>query len=204
MTSRRSILVRALAASFAIACASLAGCAPSLPEPIQRELARSKPGEVTVVVFTDFQCPYCRRTHAKLEEVLAAREDRGRVRLVLRHVPLRSHPEARPAALAAVCAERLLPPAGAEAFVSALYRSLDLSQASLERMLVEHGGAVESYRSCLAEPATAGRLDEDRASYRASEGEGVPLLYVGRQRLDGEPTTRSIATALDAAFADAR
>lgn len=183
---------------------SCAPCAPSLPEPIQSELARSKPGEVTIVAFTDFQCPFCRRTHAKLEEVLATREDRARVRLVLRHVPLRSHPDARPAALAAVCAERLLPREASEAFASELYRSTDLSRPSLERALVEHGAAVESYRSCLGDPATANRLDEDRASYRASDGEGVPLLYVGKHRMDGEPSTKAIASALDAAFAEAR
>ena len=57
---------------------------------------------VTIVEFSEFQCPFCRRVLPTLREV----EDRyrGRVRLVFRHFPLARHKDAPKAAEAAECA----------------------------------------------------------------------------------------------------
>lgn len=59
---------------------------------------------VTLVEFLDYECPYCRRFHAEtlpvlLEEYVAT----GRVRIVLRDLPLAIHEHAMPAARAARC-----------------------------------------------------------------------------------------------------
>lgn len=56
---------------------------------------------VSVVVFTDFQCPFCART----AEVLA-RVDPSSVRITFRHFPLSHHSWARDAAVASACAAR--------------------------------------------------------------------------------------------------
>ena len=59
---------------------------------------------ITIVEFSDFQCPYCRQWHQTVYAPLfAAYPDQ--IRLVYRHLPLTSiHPEAQPAAEAAMCA----------------------------------------------------------------------------------------------------
>ncbi len=57
---------------------------------------------VTIVEFSDFQCPYCARAYNTVEEVLAKYPDD--VKLVYVHFPLPNHPWAKPAAIAAVCA----------------------------------------------------------------------------------------------------
>src|SRR5512145_1202220 len=57
---------------------------------------------VTIVEFTDFQCPHCGRVQGTLERL---RERYGAdLRFVLKHAPLPFHPDAHPAALAAECA----------------------------------------------------------------------------------------------------
>lgn len=59
---------------------------------------------ITLVEFSDYQCPYCRRWHAEVYEPLLAAYP-GKIRFVYRHLPLDSiHPEAIPAAEAAMCA----------------------------------------------------------------------------------------------------
>lgn len=58
---------------------------------------------VTVVEFTDFECPYCRGFAAGVHALME--DGRGKVRLVVRHFPLPRHPNAFEAAKAAVCAE---------------------------------------------------------------------------------------------------
>lgn len=61
-----------------------------------------KDAVVTIVEFMDFQCPYCARFHPAVNEVLAAYPDK--VNYVLKNYPLSFHPNARPAAKAALAA----------------------------------------------------------------------------------------------------
>ena len=59
---------------------------------------------ITVVEFSDFQCPYCRRWHEETYEPLLAAYP-GKIKIVYRHLPLVSiHPDAFSAAEAAMCA----------------------------------------------------------------------------------------------------
>ncbi|WP_086001777.1 DsbA family protein [Plesiocystis pacifica] len=58
---------------------------------------------ITIVVFSDYQCPYCGRLHDALDEVAARSQD---VRVVYKHFPLAMHGEARDAALALLAAQR--------------------------------------------------------------------------------------------------
>jgi protein-disulfide isomerase len=59
---------------------------------------------ITIVEFSDYQCPFCRRWHAEVYEPLLDAYP-GKIRLVYRHLPLTSiHPDALSAAEAAMCA----------------------------------------------------------------------------------------------------
>lgn len=59
---------------------------------------------ITIVEFSDYQCPFCRRWHDEVYEPLLAAYP-GQIRMVYRHLPLTSiHPDAMSAAEAAMCA----------------------------------------------------------------------------------------------------
>jgi protein-disulfide isomerase len=58
---------------------------------------------VTIVEFSDFQCPYCGRAYPTVEKLM--KDYDGKVRLVFRHFPLSFHPNAEKAAEAAACAQ---------------------------------------------------------------------------------------------------
>ncbi|MDX1439113.1 MAG: thioredoxin domain-containing protein [Rubricoccaceae bacterium] len=64
---------------------------------------------VTIVEFSDFQCPYCARAYSTVEQILEKYPED--IRLVYLHMPLDNHPWAMPAAVAAVCAARQSPEA---------------------------------------------------------------------------------------------
>lgn len=51
---------------------------------------------VTIVEYSDFQCPYCSRGYQTIKEVMKAYE--GKIRFVFKHLPLDFHPKAMPAA----------------------------------------------------------------------------------------------------------
>jgi len=70
--------------------------------------------DVYLIEYSDYQCPFCTRYHATVQQILDSYE--GRVAWVYRHFPLDSiHPEARPAAVASECIAEL---GGDEAFWS--------------------------------------------------------------------------------------
>lgn len=63
-----------------------------------------KDAKITIVEFSDFQCPYCSRAFPTIEQVM--KDYNGKVRLVFKHFPLISiHPHAQKAAEAAECAK---------------------------------------------------------------------------------------------------
>jgi protein-disulfide isomerase len=63
-----------------------------------------KDAPITIVEFSDYQCPYCRRWHDEVYQSLLAAYP-GKIKLVYRHLPLTSlHPDALSAAEAAMCA----------------------------------------------------------------------------------------------------
>ena len=74
---------------FLVSCAST----PAVVRAEEAKTATAKPGAVTIVFFTDFQCPFCRRTQAMLAPLVDTHHDK--VRIVFEHVPLPRHPDAR-------------------------------------------------------------------------------------------------------------
>lgn len=166
-----------------------------MPLAIQNEMAASPKGVATVVFFTDFQCPYCRRTHGALAPILAAKKER--VRLVIRQVPLHSHPDARTAAKADVCGEKM---GLGHAYTEALFNASDLSESSCEALAVQRGVDRDAFRRCIAEPDTNARIERDLAEFDAVNGDGVPLLFVGHSRLEGEQDGSGLEAAITKAL----
>ena len=172
----------------------------SVPATIRDEMARSPKGDVTVVDFVDFECPYCRMTNAELAPVVEAHKDR--VRLVRVQVPLHSHPHALDAARAACCGERLgKGDAMAEALFSTPVERLTSEgcEAAAERI----GIPVADYRACVADPSTAASIESDRARFRAAGGRGLPTIWIGDRELVGAQSRATLSEALEAALARA-
>ena len=59
---------------------------------------------LTLIEYSDFQCPYCSRFHPTMLQLMADPAYKGKIRWVFRHFPLSFHPNAVPAANAAECA----------------------------------------------------------------------------------------------------
>ena len=191
---RRSLSLFSL---FAVAT----GCGAALPASIRAELAQTPRGQVTVVEFTDFECPFCRRMHAAAAAAL--KEHAGSVRIVRKHLPLSFHPHAEPAARVFICAEEQ--GARTEELAELFYTAppaelaLDPGIAAAVRM----GADETKLRDCVHDTHITTRLREDGRAFGDANGEGVPLTYVGKTRLDGAVDAETFKGVLEAELANA-
>ena len=151
-------------------------------------------GNDTIVVFTDFQCPYCRALAITLADLRATR--RATVHVVLRQFPLHKvHPHATAAAVAAVCAghQRRLEPFHDYVFAhqEAIPR-LDWDAIASEIgvpepiRFAECRGSIEARRAIMSDIAIGNRLNVL----------GTPTVLVNGRRLAGPPTLAQIERAL--------
>jgi len=99
---------RPLAALLLLAVAGCAASAPAAPETAPGrdfKVLGSESAPVTIVEFTDMECPYCGLfSRTTLPALRKQYIDTGKVRFISRDLPLPMHPYAIPAAVAARCA----------------------------------------------------------------------------------------------------
>jgi predicted DsbA family dithiol-disulfide isomerase len=160
---------------------------PHVPDAILKLMEQTPRGKVTIVDFVDFECPYCRMTHATLAPLLAREADH--VRLVRVNMPLtRIHAHADIAARAEICGERLAgKPEQVDALVDRLF-TLPEEELALDPLVTaagEVGLDAAAFGRCLADPTTAARLADDAAVFKSVGGRGLPLLYIDTRRIEG-------------------
>jgi uncharacterized membrane protein/predicted DsbA family dithiol-disulfide isomerase len=172
----------------------------TVPQFIRDEIARTPRGLVTIVDFVDFECPFCRSTHAGLEPLVEV--NRARIRYVRVQVPLRSHPHALDAARAACCGERL---GKGDAMANALFAAPvdELTPQGCERIAASLGLPMDEYRACVADPATRARIEADRREFTAAGGFALPLIWIGERELVGAQHPDVLAAVLHEALARA-
>lgn len=151
---------------------------PPLPPDIA---ALQVPGKITVVGFTDFQCPFCRKLYPEMQKIEAAYGDR--LHYVRKMMPLSGHAGALPAAKAYLCA----PEPKREQAAALLYGAPveKLNDADVAGVLAPLGLDPAAFAACFAAPATQAALDADVAMYGRLEARGLPLTYAGRRVVMG-------------------
>jgi protein-disulfide isomerase len=140
--------------------------------------------KVTIVEFSDFECPYCARVNPTLERIRSTYPND--VRIVFRHDPLPFHPDAAPAAEAAVAAE----------WQGKFWEMHDklfgnqeaLGRAGLEARAAELGLDLKAFRRVLDAHAAQARVDGDVALARKAGVRGTPTFLIdGRQVVGAQP-----------------
>ncbi len=115
--------------------------------------------EITIVEFSDYQCPFCKRWHDDVFTRLL-QDYPDQVRIVYRDLPITSiHPEAYPAAQAAHCAGEQ----GAYwQYHSALFsQKYGLGQAAYEKYAVELGLDTSAFAQCQSEDRYSSQITSD-------------------------------------------
>ncbi len=160
----------------------------------------NKDAPVTIIEFSDFQCPFCARffseTFPLLEENYV---NTGKVKIVFRDFPLNFHPEAEPAALAAECADEQ---GKFWEYHDLLFKNQDaLSAENYKKWAQDLGLDTVAFSDCLDSQKY---LDEVKADVEDGVKYGVtgtPAFFVNGQAVTGAQPYEVFQKEIDAALA---
>lgn len=134
---------------------------------------------VTVVEFSDYQCPFCRKFHSdSFIELKKNYIDTGKVRFVSRDLPLDFHPNSAGAAAAARCAGEQ----GKfwEMRDLMLASASDLSPPSIAKYGAQLGLDSAEFSTCISDAKYAAAIKNDAADAAALGIGGTPSFVVAR------------------------
>lgn len=137
----------------------------------------NKNAKVTIVEYSDFECPYCKQFHNTMKELIQNNDD---VRWVYRHLPLDGlHQQAREEALATECAAeqgKFWEMADVIFNTTPSNDGLDLTKWPEYAKTV--GLNVNTFTSCLTSKKYASAVEEDEADAAAAGARGTPYSVI--------------------------
>ena len=152
---------------------------------------------ITIVEFSDYECPFCGRVEPTLQEVM--KRYPGKVRLVYRHLPLSFHKNARGAAEASICAQ------GQGLFWeyhAVLFQNQKaLGADDLRNYATQVGLDAEGFDRCVSDATTRARVAEDIREAREAGASGTPAFFVNGIPLSGAIPVSDFAEIIDAELA---
>jgi protein-disulfide isomerase len=188
---------RACKANLAAAPAAAAPGAAAQPASIEvrpDDPARgSASAPVTIVLFSDFQCPFCARVSPTLEEVQRTYGDK--VRIVWKHQPLPFHPHALPAAEAAEAAREQGKFWQMHDRLFAAQR--ELSPDAYRRIAKELGLDLRRFEESVRSGKARVRIEEDQKLASRIGAQATPTMFVNGEKVEGAVPFATLKAVID-------
>lgn len=178
-----------------------------LPEPVLQMVdvdpigayKGDKGATVTIIEFSDFQCPYCKQASHTISDLLPTYGDK--VKLVFKHLPLPIHPEAFKAAQASICA---LEQRRFWDYHDRLFAADDISAKQLTSIATDLGLNMSEFQSCLdSERGRAAVLEDIKASRRLGI-QATPTFLINGRLFKGALSAEDLKLAIDKALQKSR
>lgn len=148
---------------------------------------------VAIVMFSDFQCPFCRRFASTLAQI--GDKERNSVKIVFRQFPLSRHPEARQDAELATCAMRQSPQAFWDVYNYFYSRPNQNPATTLEAtqfLQTRPGIQIDALHHCLDNHQSAVDVDHDLQLAKKFGVDATPTIFINGNRyigFNGAPDT---------------
>jgi protein-disulfide isomerase len=170
-----------------------------LLDPQRTEVAATGPAQgpenapITIVEFSDFECPYCARINPTLEQVKAKYGDQ--VRLVFRQFPLSIHRSAQKAAEASLCAHDQ----GKfwELHDAMFQNQKELGVDQLKAKAAELGLEAAAFNECLDSGKHADAVQADFKAGAEAGVSGTPAMFINGRMISGAVPLERITDVID-------
>jgi protein-disulfide isomerase len=151
---------------------------------------------VTIVEFSDFQCPYCSRVEPTLKQI---REKYGdKVRLVWKNEPLPFHPRAEPSAEVAMEARAEKGDKGFWDVHDKLFASQPkLDDADLEKVAQDAGLSLDKVRDAMKNHKYKSVIDGDADLADDLQASGTPHFFIDGRRIVGAQPPEKFSQIID-------
>jgi protein-disulfide isomerase len=148
---------------------------------------------VTIVEFSDYQCPYCSRAEVTVEEVL--KKYGSKIRVVYRDYPLKFHQNAETAAMGAECAEE-------QGKFWEMHKAMFANQQKLAAAdLVETAGSIgvdkEKFKTCLDSGKYRAEVQKDFEDGMKAGVSGTPTFFINGIPVVGARSVDSFSEIID-------
>jgi protein-disulfide isomerase len=156
--------------------------------------------KVTLVQYSDFQCPYCSAVNPTIEQVMT--DYKGQVKLVYRHFPLSFHENAQKAAEASECAS-------AQGKFWEMHDKLFANQskltvADLKGYAKDLGLNTTKFNTCLDDGTYTAKVQTDETQGGQYGVNGTPATFVNGTLVSGAVPYATFKAAIDSALAAAK
>lgn len=158
----------------------------------------SENAPIRLIVFTDFECGYCKDLSDNIESIKKDYVASGKVRLVIRNFPLEMHDHALGAALCASCADEQ----GAfwEMYGVLYQNQADLSGNNFIKWAAEMDLDTVAFISCMKSEKTLEKINEDISQARKLGISGTPAFIINDEMYMGAPDEELLRQMLDEAI----
>ena len=148
---------------------------------------------ITIVEFSDFQCPFCLNAFPTVQQVLATYGDR--IHFVYRHYPLANHPRARPAAEASACANEQ---GKFWEFHDRLFSNQQsLEDADLKQHAAQLGMDAAQFNTCYDSRKYSADVDADIRVGDEAGVSGTPAFFINGRMLSGAQPFEAFKQIID-------
>jgi len=163
---------------------------------------------VTIVEFSDFQCPYCKKAHAMLDEELYKNYSRNDVRYLYKHFPLSNHNWAFNGAVAAQCAGEQSNDAFWGMVDHLFTNSESITPENLNEKVLEYAGQLKLNKrrltNCTQSEAAKKRVQENHQEGVKVGVRATPTFFVNGRMLRGFRDFNSIKPLIDEKLKEAK
>lgn len=152
---------------------------------------------VTIIEFSDYQCPFCGRAEATINQILETYPTQ--VKVIFRDFPLGFHQHAQKAAEAAECAGEQGKYWEMHDKLFENQRALDVD--SLKKYAAEIGLDTETFNSCLDNGDMASEVQKDFQDGQAAGVSGTPTFFINGEKLVGAQPFSAFKAVIDSKLA---
>ena len=161
--------------------------------PFEGKARGSNKAQVTIVAFSDFQCPYCSRVLPTLDKLVKEYPDK--IRVYFKHNPLPFHSDAPLAAQAAVAAENQ---GKFWQMHDILFKNQqNIKRPDLDKYAAEIGLDMAKFKQDIESPATKKRVDDDLELGKKLGVQGTPNFFINGRPVRGAVPYEQFKSAVD-------